>query len=298
MIMKRLPVKRERNQPPANVGLRSSDFGVPSDFGLRPSDFRLRRPAFTLVELLVVIAIIAILAALLLPALARAKMKAQRINCTSNLKQMELAFSMYMNDFAAALPYYPTDASGANLLWIQTLANYYAKVDKTRLCPAAIRTDTATGWGTADQAWEWVGGSAPYFGGYAFNGWFYGTDDPFGGTTPAQKFLKETDVQKPSQTPVLVDANWVDFWPTATDRPARDLYNGLQDASGQIGRCTIARHGGQSAGAAPRNVPIGQALPSAINLGVFDGHVELAKLQNLWGFYWNKGYVPPAVRPP
>jgi len=63
------------------------------------------KKAFTLIELLVVIAIIAILASLLLPALARAKAKAQRVQCTSNLKQAGLGLRMWSNDHSELFPW-------------------------------------------------------------------------------------------------------------------------------------------------------------------------------------------------
>jgi prepilin-type N-terminal cleavage/methylation domain-containing protein len=81
------------------------------------------KAAFTLIELLVVIAIIAILAAMLLPALAAAKRKAQRINCVNNLKEVGLAFRVWEGDNNDQYPMSVSTASGGAQSMVGSAAN-------------------------------------------------------------------------------------------------------------------------------------------------------------------------------
>lgn len=107
---------------------------------------------FTLIELLVVIAIIAILAAILFPVFARAREKARQSACSSNLKQLGLAFTMYCQDYDEMTPIgYNGQTGDTNPWWYKSWrARIYPYVNNYQLfiCPSKPMTLPPTGYGS------------------------------------------------------------------------------------------------------------------------------------------------------
>ena len=239
-----------------------------------------QRRGFTLIELLVVIAIIAILAALLLPALVRAKEKAKGINCLSNQKQIMLATRLYLDDHNGAMTplWVEQGASGWNT-WSYDAATFvvqkpeylwwpdrfrmggYLKATAVFNCPSLTLPATQSGGScNSDINSLGIGLNFPEYGWVVPAGAF-----PF----PVYARSKENDVTTPSKSLVFADAgkisnhteanpdHWQEIAATGCSyfRVPSDTY---YDPSGDYSR-SVPRHAGR------------------VNTAFLDGHVTTMK---------------------
>jgi prepilin-type processing-associated H-X9-DG protein len=251
-----------------------------------------------LIELLVVIAIIAVLAALLLPALSSGRSKAQQTRCMSQLKQLTLVDIMYVTDFNVSL------AANDTAAWFVGLTNYFGNASNIVVCPTSFQVSAG---GAGDVLTPWRFGIS-FSGSYMMNGWFSRDDDAIdddgGPDGPLPNGMPEKTgfytrpaamIQNSSATPVYSDGIWVDGFPLETDSASRDTYTGRRGQFGaEMQRACISRHACKSGFHYIWNA-VNAPPPGGVNIGLYDGHVELSKLPNLWTYQWHRYWDPTKI---
>ncbi len=225
--------------------------------------------AFTLIELLVVIAIIALLMAILMPALARVREQGKLVACRANLRQWGVYFSMYTADNNGYFHHGWNVGSEPQTSWMAVLRPYYEQQKKLLCCPTAT-TPNPRGGRFSYMAW------GPNFNGdYGSYGINLQVSNPLPGHEggkPASYFWRRTDVKQAAEIPLFLDDRWWDTRPHYTDRPP-DFEGQVQDWTTNAMKmlCTL-RHNG------------------FVNGAFVDFSTRRIGLKELWTLRWHREY--------
>jgi prepilin-type processing-associated H-X9-DG protein len=258
-----------------------------------------RGGAFTLVELLVVIGIIALLLALLLPVLGRAHRYAKTVACLSNLRQLGMAFNIYVAENKGRTMQVIGITYGHGPLALEPLLvrDNVNEDCGVMFCPEATEYNLAgmrnfgvfdSCLGTAFTAWgekwvkpppgerEGIKGSS-----YGLNGWVSQSKGMgYGNSEHGTPFISATAKQA-ERVPLFADAVYSQGIPFPTDPPPPSVLNPLPNGWGDtlwgksMQMFCIARHG------------------RAINVVFLDGHASTVPLPELWKLKWSSDYIPP-----